>query len=146
MSKLARLSAVALIASLPMGSIAGDEPFVGSFEGTGRACYGKLVVKAKTLSWQTPFSHCKPQAYESIKRDESGKDFRIAFKLKKPSEACLYSVIELHRFESGSPKPTYLWNATGYRSQTDYQSHSSDTLDCPVVPVESGASKGRNFP
>jgi hypothetical protein len=108
----------------------------GNFEGTGRACYGTLEIKTKKLSWQTPFSRCKLQEYQVINRQENGKDLRIAYKLSKPSKSCLYSVIELHRFAPDSPPPEYLWDAAGYKSIKDYESHSEDRLNCTLVVID----------
>ncbi len=50
-----------LLASVFIVSVASavDSPFTGAFIGTGRACYGGLHIRPRTISWLTPFSQCQ---------------------------------------------------------------------------------------
>jgi hypothetical protein len=95
-------------------------PLTGIFQGTGRACYGTLSVKAGTISWITPFSQCRKTQYEVIEQREDGNRREAAFHLKQRSKGCLFEVLYL--FHPDTPDPKIDWHVIGYGSLEDYQS------------------------
>lgn len=96
--------------------VAADKIFTGVFEGTGRACYGALYVRTKTIEWNSTFSLCKAIHYEVLESKKSDGDYeRIVFHLKKQSSQCRYSVIEVEHVNG------YYWNAKGYQSLEGFQ-------------------------
>jgi hypothetical protein len=134
--KLCTVAALVLAALSPLGLIAGgDGAFTGTFEGSGRACYGNLVIKPKTISWKTPFSSCGDVPYEIIEQKSQGSEQRIIYLLKKRNKECLFSVISLHHGDS--PRPDLDWEATGYLSLDDFKADSiANSTSCPLVQIK----------
>jgi len=135
-----RLAGAALIVSLwqATGSAA-EPPFTGTFEGTGRACYGGLYVRTKTISWSTPFSACKRVPYEVLERSEKGNERRFTFRLKSSSKACRYGVLYL--YHGASANADIDWHVIGYATFEDYKADqqngfkadSPQALSCSLV-------------
>jgi hypothetical protein len=110
----------------------------GRFIGSGRACYGTLAVKAKSISWLTPFSQCKSVPYELMGRDEHGDESRVTYRLKPGAGSCRYNVLSLthkgHADDTG-------WDVTGYGSEQSYQADKAsgyrakteDMMSCYLV-------------
>jgi hypothetical protein len=130
------LSGTCLIAS----SIALGETssLTGRFLGTGRACYGTLDVRSKTISWVTPFSECKSAPYEVVEHDKSKDELRLTYRLKGQASNCRYRMLSLsHR---GSAPDTG-WGVTGYGSERTYQADKAsgyrtkapDMMSCYLV-------------
>jgi hypothetical protein len=127
-----------LIGSFPSLAIAADEVFTGVFEGTGRACYGALYVRTKTIEWNSTYSICKPTRYEILEKKLDGDHEQIVFRLKNRSKHCRYEIIEVtHESE-------YRWHVTGYPSLEGFQKRNlpdwsspslpeRDVLSCPMV-------------
>ncbi len=120
-------------------TFAAERPFTGSFEGAGRACYGALKVRSKTISWTTPFSSCKNVTYEVIERSEKGKARRFTFRLKPASKACRFGVVYLYHDDSANAGID--WHVIGYRTMDEYKADqqnglkadSPDALSCSLV-------------
>jgi hypothetical protein len=93
-------------------------PLTGRFLGSGRACYGTLAVRTKTISWLTSFSQCKSIPYELIERNQQGEELRVTYRLKLGTDSCRYAVLSLTH--TGSAKDTG-WGVTGYGSEHSYQ-------------------------
>ncbi len=93
--------------------------FTGAFSGTGRACYGKLYVRTKTISWLTTFSQCQQVPYGVLEQHESGNERRFAFELKKPNKGCRFGVIYLYHRDT--PNRDIDWQVIGYKSLDDYR-------------------------
>lgn len=74
---------------------AGDAPFTGVFMGGGRACYGGLFVRARTVEWNTPFNRCKRARYALLESKLTPGHERVAMRLKNPS--CAFQVIALEQ-------------------------------------------------
>lgn len=119
-------------------SVAGERPFTGVFEGTGRACSGNLYIREKTAEWNTPFSVCKPARYELLEKDFTGEHKRLALRIKSRSKRCAYEVFEVEQVSR------YGWNANAYQTLEAFQKRSHPdwensplperlTLSCPVV-------------
>ncbi|WP_233801800.1 hypothetical protein [Paraburkholderia sp. HP33-1] len=104
-----------LVGSFVISAAAADKPFSGKFDGTGRACSGSLVVRPRTIEWNSAFSVCKPVQYEVLEQNFGGKHRRIVFRLKKRSSQCRFEVVEIEH-ASG-----YNWNVSGYRSVEEFQ-------------------------
>ena len=108
------------------------------FQGTGRACYGTLAVEAKTISWLTPFSQCKPVPYEIVERDSFDGKMKTTYRLQRGAASCRYTVLTLTHsgVEDGSG-----WEVTGYGSEQSYRTdkssgykiRSEDMMSCPLV-------------
>src|SRR5882672_2140538 len=93
---------------------AADSPFTGAFEGTGRACYGGLYIRTRTISWLTPFSQCQSVLYEVIERLEKGNQRQFAFHLKQRREKCPFDVLYLNHSDTLNPDTG--WHVIGYSS------------------------------
>jgi hypothetical protein len=127
---LLSVAALTIAVCFPVNLIAdGDGVLTGTFEGSGRACYGKLVVKPKTISWNTPFSSCKNAPYEILEQTTQGTERRVIYLLKKRNKGCLFSVISLHHRDS--PKRDLDWEATGYLSLDDFKADNvANAMSC----------------
>ncbi len=110
----ALLAAVLLLS--PM--YATDPVFTGAFEGTGRACYGSLSIRTRTISWLTPFSQCQKMLYEVIEREQKGNQRQFTFQLKQHSKECRFEVLYL--YHPDTPNPDTDWHVIGYSSVQDY--------------------------
>ncbi len=119
-----------LVVAMANGAFAGEKPFTGVFQGSGRECYGKLYVRTKTIEWHTPFAACKKTAYEIIKKKLNPPKPEIVFLLK--GKPCDFGVISL----DWDPEYPDYWNATGYRSLADYKKGSEDKLRCNMEKVD----------
>ena len=98
---------------------AADSVFTGAFEGTGRACYGGLYIRTKTISWLTPFSQCQRVLYEVIEHGDKGNQRQFAFHLKQRSKGCRFDVLYL--YHADTPNPDAGWHVIGYSSVEDYR-------------------------
>lgn len=111
----------------------------GTFTGTGRACFGKLAVHAKTISWSTPFSRCESLPYELIEQTTDADIRRYAFKFTRHSPQCRYRYITVtHRRASGADIG---WGVIGYGSEQSYlqdkangyTANAPDTMACYLI-------------
>jgi hypothetical protein len=93
-------------------------PLTGRFQGSGRACYGTLDVRTKTISWLTTFSQCNSTPYELIERNEQGEELRMTYRLKPGTDTCRYAILSLTH--AGVAENTG-WDVTGYGSEQSYQ-------------------------
>lgn len=105
-------------------SLAAEAPFTSAFQGTGRACYGGLYVRTKTISWLTSFSRCQKVPYEMLERQENGHDRRFTFRLKQHPKGCRFEVLYLYHRDI--PNPDIDWHVIGYASLTDYRADKQD--------------------
>lgn len=112
-------------------AIAADKPFSGIFQGTGRQCHGKLSVNSNSIEWRTPFAACNKSPYKIIKKDMEAAKPEIAY-LLKGKQRCDFRVIAL----DWDPEYPDYWNATGYKSQSDYESKSDDQLRCNMEKLK----------
>lgn len=118
---------------------AGEAPFTGRFLGTGRACYGMLAVRTKTISWLTSFSQCQALPYELVERADSAGRLRITWRFTRNLPACRYRLISLAH-NGGSDKDIG-WNVIGYGSEQSYLADKAagytaaapDALSCYLV-------------
>jgi hypothetical protein len=127
---------LALLAVVP--TLAGADG-VGSatrvFEGSGRACHGKLVVTPKSIAWDTPFSRCAASAYEVLEQSGKGNEQRAGYLLKKRGKGCLYQVIVLEH--NAASRADLDWSAKGFQSVDDYKARNEqNALMCGLVQVK----------
>lgn len=93
-----------------------DEPWIGRFEGTGRACSGALSMEATVLSWRWQYGDCRARHYEVLDATREQGAPRLVARLPRPRGArCPYEVIELEQAD------TYAWNVTGFPSLEAYE-------------------------
>jgi len=112
--------------------------FTGRFQGTGRTCYGTLAVQAKTISWLTPFSGCRPVRYQIIEHDAQNEQMKTVYRLEPGATSCRYAILILTH--SGTSTDSG-WEVTGYGSEqsyrtgksSDYKTSSEDMMSCPLV-------------
>jgi hypothetical protein len=98
-------------------------PLTGRFVGNGRACYGTLDVRTKTISWLTTFSKCKSTPYELIERNEQGGELRMTYRIKPNADGCRYAILSLTH--TGVAKDIG-WDVTGYGSEQSYQADKAN--------------------
>jgi hypothetical protein len=96
-----------------------NEKFTGTFEGTGRACAGKLFVRTKTIEWNSTYSICNKTHYEIIEKNLTADQKHIAFRLKNKNKLCRYEVIELEYLSD------YNWNVNGYQTTEGFKNRLS---------------------
>ena len=121
--------AAAAIAITP--AIGSDIP-IGTYEGGGRACTGRLSITAKTLSWHTSFSRCDRLPYDFANLGDNKGVITYLFHLKHSQPGCLYRSVELHR--RTAPDGSTTWEAVGYLTREDQEAKRLDqALACPVV-------------
>lgn len=125
-------------------------PFTGRFLGSGRACYGTLDIREKTISWLTTFSQCKSMSYQLIERYARKAGSRMTFRLRPGAGAggCRYSILSLTH--SGSAADSG-WEVTGYGSEQSYTNdkaggyeiQSADQMPCYLIrqPGRSAAAR-----
>jgi len=111
-----------------------EDIFTGSFEGTGRACSGKLQVQKKEIKWNSTYSQCRTIQYSVLEADLANKERRIAFHLQNPNEKCLYPIIEI-KYSSG-----YNWHVNGYQSLEGFQNRNSPDWKNSPLPERQNLS------
>jgi hypothetical protein len=100
---------------------------LGTFHGTGRACYGTLTIGTRHIAWMTPFSQCARAGY-AIREEQMGPEgLRVVYLLDKRSAHCLYSALILtRRADADAPIG---WNVVGYQSlQSNEEKREDDGL------------------
>ena len=131
---------IALVAMVTIGAPAlgaataragGVPRFTGAFRGTGRACYGRLDVRVKTISWLTTFSQCKSVPYRLIERHQNGNARQLAFELARRDKGCRYGVIALRHRDD--PDPSIGWEAIGYASLADYRADQARGFEADLA-------------
>lgn len=122
-----------------VSSYAHGRPFVGIFEGQGRACSGKLYVKEKSIEWNTTYSICNRARYEILANSIHATVPRIVYSLDQRGEHCRFKILEIYQ---AVPDP-YRWNVIGYASRKDYESRAHptensllNTLSCVAIRVD----------
>src|SRR6266849_3346311 len=109
---------------------AADSPFTGAFEGTGRAGYGSLYIRTKTISWMTPFSQCQKIPYDVIERLRKGNQREFVFHLKQHTKSCRFDVLYLHHPDT--PNLDIDWGIIGYVSRETYESDKKNGYKAPL--------------
>ena len=132
--KLIALFVAALTA--PALSYAAGAPFTGVFQGEGRACFGGLFVRSKTIEWTSSFSKCGPVRYEILDQDMTGEHPRIAYRLAARSKQCRNAVIALTRYDGE------VWDVKGYPSVEAYQKRDQPDWKNSVQPDRAVTSCG----
>jgi hypothetical protein len=113
--------------------VASTPRFTGAFSGTGRACYGRLYVRTKTISWLTTFSQCQKVPYGVLEQHENGNERRFAFQLERRSKGCRFAVIYLYHRDN--PDQDMDWQVIGYESIEDYRADQAQGFkaDAPTA-------------
>lgn len=114
---------------------AGNAVFTGTFEGSGRACYGKLAIGEKTLSWKTSWSACRMLPYDVLESRDLKNEKHFTYLLKKRNKECLFSVVSLDHGDSSNPGID--WHATGYLTLDDFKAASvENSTSCYLVRLK----------
>lgn len=109
---------------------------LGVFEGTGRACSGRLTITPKTLAWKTPFSPCSASAYSLVENRRTTNAQQWAYAVKTPSKRCFYKVVMLEQVAQKT-KSEFEWNVSGFPSIEAYRADSNtDRLNCYLIRVK----------
>lgn len=85
-------------------------PFTGAFRGEGRACFGGLFVKTKTIEWNASFFKCGPVRYAVVEQALENEHPRIVFQINDPQKTCGIAVLSLEHHNA------FFWTADGYPS------------------------------
>jgi hypothetical protein len=106
--------------------------FTGTFEGTGRACYGELKIDKKQFAWNTPFSKCSTRLFRASEPNSSGGEKRYVYELRGVGKKCRYRTVVLRHPDP--QQPSAAWEATGYRNQSDFAANSVEhSMSCAVI-------------
>lgn len=141
MRTLKTTSALFIFGSIISFNVGANQPFTGAFEGTGRACFGALYVRTKTIEWNSTYSVCKKTQYDIIEKNVEVTSKRIVFNLKKTSRQCRYKVVEVEHVSD------YSWNVTGYQSLEGFEKRDlpdwknspldeRQTLSCTMIALD----------
>jgi hypothetical protein len=117
-----RVAAVAL-SSLLCGNIASASTFTGVFSGQGKACWGPLYIRTKTIQWITDFSVCySPYTIEKKTFVDKPQNYDyILYRLNQPSKACSWRYIALYYYKyADSPYMHYDWSVAGFPNFEDF--------------------------
>jgi len=107
-----------LLASLALllgsgGALAASDPFIGVYHGQGRACFGGLFLRERTLEWNASFFRCAPTRYRRIAQQDGARP-RVALELSGKAKACRFKVVEIAYYSEWS------WTVNGYPSLEAY--------------------------
>lgn len=112
-----KAAAAVVCIALSIGAQAAT-PFTGRFLGTGRACYGRLAVQTKTVTWLTSFSQCQALPADLIEQDDAGGLLRRTYRFTSGSPACRFEVVSLSH--DGSKNLDTGWQVVGYRTKASF--------------------------
>jgi hypothetical protein len=111
-------------------------PPLGEYQGGGHACQGRLVLTARTVSWNSSFSRCGRSPYRVVSAASAvGAASATAspvfvFELAKPSAGCRHESISLRQTGADA------FEAIGYPSAADRDAKRMDeALVCPMVKL-----------
>lgn len=131
---------VAVLVSAFASTSLAELPCAGRYPSWGRACYGSVNIRARTIEWRAPFSICKPTPYEVVASDLTGEKPFVAYRFKKRNKACLYEVVEIAK-QGGDH-----WAAIGYQTIEDYRQHHDDPGSSDSCPLDPGPYQRCNLP
>lgn len=101
------------------GAAAADTAaFTGRFIGTGRACYGTLALRTKTISWLTTFSQCQEVPYKLVERSDSAGTQRLTYRFEHAPASCRHRVVSVTHDSAAGPDAG--WQVTGYATEASY--------------------------
>jgi hypothetical protein len=125
-----------LLAALVMSHmvIAANKPFTGVFHGEGRACFGGLFVRTKTIEWNSSFIKCGPTKYELLDQNLAGEHPRVVYRIKDRRKRCGLEVVELKHDNE------YFWTVNGYPSVEAYQKRDLPDWKDSALPERAVAS------
>lgn len=104
---------------------------LGVFQGTGRACTGRLTITPRTLAWKNTFTPCPATAYSLVETRRTDIAQHWIYALQTPPKRCFYKVVKLEKRADASA-----WNVAGFSSLDAYKASSDiDRLDCYMVRV-----------
>lgn len=110
-------------------------PF-GIYEGTGRACSGRLSIFKDNVAWTSTWSVCKKSTYKIIEHQTSEAKLSFVVQLNRTSRQCKYSVLELEHDNSQSADTG--WQIIGFSSVVDFKKKNfSNALSCYLVQKSS---------
>lgn len=109
---------ILLISYAFLTTAAGADALVGKFEGTGRSCYGPLVITRDSAKWNTPFSKCANGPYRLLNVSASNDGARTTIELLKRSASCGYRVLSLSKKRVEGDE---LWEVIAYVTRQDYE-------------------------
>ncbi|MCH8620363.1 hypothetical protein [Undibacterium sp. TS12] len=125
-----RMLCLLILALLDHGNAdAASQTYTGVFQGQGRACFGKLFLRKKTIEWNSSFSVCKPVAYTILKIDMDSASPHIAVLLKHKNKTCRQAVIAM----TLDPAFPQFWLVQGYTSQQDYEHRKEEDVDARTL-------------
>jgi len=127
------LIALSLLAT--QSAMAADT-LTGTYRGDGRACFGALFVRPKTIEWNASFFKCAPTRYKVLDQDLTGDKPRAAYKIEDRHKRCGLAVIEVSRYNDT------FWNVNGYPSLEAYQKRDEPGWKDSVEPGRQVANCG----
>lgn len=105
---------------------------LGVFEGTGRACTGRLTITPRTLAWKNTFLPCPATAYSLVEARRTDIGRQWIYELRNPPKRCFYRVVKLEKRDAASA-----WNIAGFSSIEAYKANSDvDRLNCYMVKLD----------
>ena len=116
-------------------ALAAQNPFDGVYKGEGRACFGGLYLRERSLDRHASFFRCGPVRYRRIAQEEGSKP-RLAVQLEGGGKTCGLKVVELKYYSEWS------WTVNGYPSRDAYDRREEPGWKDAVTPGRQIASCG----
>lgn len=110
-----RTMALILLAAITVvaAAQAGELP-LGTWDGGGRTCYGKLIITPRALTWNSAFSRCGPSAYAVLGTSTEVGQKAYRLHLDGKAASCRYrNLTLLQRFDREH------WDVIGFVSSDD---------------------------
>jgi hypothetical protein len=108
--------------------------FLGTYDGTGRACSGFVRLTSTSFTWHASFQSISNSPFEVIDQRVDDKGIKIAIRLKKRSKRWDLPIVYL---EHNADDPKHGWGIIGFTSIHAYRKFDTgDTLMCPLVKRE----------
>ncbi len=107
----------------------------GSFQGSGRACYGALKISEKQITWNTPFSKCATRSFRVAELDEQAGRRAHRYELRGVGKNCLYRTLVLRHPDPQQSGAS--WDLTSYRNHADYRANNTEkAMSCALIHSE----------
>jgi hypothetical protein len=109
-----------------------SSPFRGDgMGGSGGHCAGNLLIKHKTLTWDTVYSECDDVPYKTLIFKQHADDLHAVYLLQTKDPKCGFKILVLDHTRHYSESRGKGWNVTGYGSWKGYRTDDiGDQLSC----------------
>lgn len=123
---------LACLFALTMPAMAQEQLPVGVYHGEGRACFGALYIREKTVEWHASFVSCEKRPYEILKIRQTAEGAKeYVFQIKNPDANCKLPYFTLSRHAQIDNGET--WSFAAYKNMDDLESATDDNYSCGLT-------------